>query len=101
MNQLRSFTQSLGHHLRQAQHACSGCWPGTRLSSMVVEMAAAVECVGPCGRLALRIGREPRAGEPLYRLCIDVPGRQGEAIAVRIDGDLLGHYRQDSHGSSY
>lgn len=96
IRRLDVFVQMLGSELHRAQAATHRVWPGTRVASMQVAMAATVERVDGLNALALRIGRAPQGTASVHELCIEVPGEGAEDITVRIDGHLFARYR--GHG---
>jgi hypothetical protein len=97
MMTLKDLAHALGGELAQAQRTCGRTWPGTRVVAMEVEMAASVECLDAGEALALRVGRAPNCGQRVHQLRIEVPGDDDEAITVRLDGDLFGHYARHGH----
>lgn len=99
MTRLEEFIRALGGEMHQAQVATSRLWPGTYVAGMEVVVAATVERAAS-GALALRIGRAPRGKMIAHELCIEVPGNGAEAITVRLDGTLLGHYRGHGDGKA-
>ncbi|MDH0300997.1 MULTISPECIES: hypothetical protein [unclassified Pseudomonas] len=100
MNRLESFIQALGGAMHCAQQATGLRWPGIRIASMEVVLAATVESGDAPGALALRIGRAPRRNQTLHQLSIAVPGDAREAIVVYLDGQLFGHYGRPGDGQA-
>lgn len=98
---LEDLVHALGAELAQAQRSCARTWPGTRVAAMEVVMAATVECIDAAGTLALRVGRAPRSEQRVHQLSIEVPGTDAQAITLRLDGDLFGHYASAGHGSAH
>jgi len=101
MMALEDLVHALGSELSQAQHDCARAWPGTRIVAMEVVMATTVECIDACGTLALRVGRAPRNTQRVHQLGIEVPGIDVQAITVRLDGELFGHYARSGHGPGH
>lgn len=97
MMRLEELVQALGREWSQAQRVCGRCSPGTRVAALEVVMAATVERVDASGTLALRVGRAPVGRQKAHRLSIRLPGTDGHAATVGLDGELLGHYGEVNH----
>ncbi|TFF39869.1 hypothetical protein [Pseudomonas sp. RIT623] len=100
MNHLEEFVQALGGAMACAQQATGYRWPGIRIAQMQVVLAATVEPGDAPGCLAIRVGRAPRGKQTVHELSIAVPGDAQEAIVVRLDGELFGHYRRPGDGQA-
>ncbi|MGE8058198.1 hypothetical protein [Pseudomonas sp. NPDC089547] len=100
MTRLDEFVRALGNELHEAQEAANRLWPGTYVAGMEVVLAATVERLAS-GALALRIGGVARAAATIHVLRVEVPGNGAEAISVRLDGSLLGHYRGHGDEEAY
>ncbi|MBV4503931.1 hypothetical protein HU751_003650 [Pseudomonas sp. BW13M1] len=100
MNHFAEFVHALGGAVQCARQATGQRWPGIRIAEMQVVLAATLEPGDAPGRLALRVGRAPRRNETLHELSINVPGDAGEAIVVRLDGELFGHYGRPGDGQA-
>jgi hypothetical protein len=100
MTHLEEFIHALGGAMQCAQQATGQRWPGIHIASMEVVLDATLENGDAPGALALRIGRPPRRDQALHALSIAVPGDAREAIVVRLDGQLFGHYGRPGDGQA-
>jgi len=93
---LEDFALSIGAAVGFAQTETRSAYRSeARVTSMDVDLAATVERLKPGdgdGALALRIGRPKKDPDSFMRLSIGVRGESGEAIEVRLEGQLLGRY---------